>query len=80
MEWQVHDLPFKVDIDSNSKNFNEQKLNNKLITSQTLFGCLTIMCILWLTERSLEHLLVTWSFTKDFWVEMQVLLTMTSPI
>ena len=74
LNWQeIYNLPFKVLIDSSSREFQYKILNRFLKTNLFLYkiGLITSpLCnFCGLESESLEHLLISCPFTNMFWLD-----------
>ena len=74
LNWQeIYNLPFKVLIDSNSREFQYKILNRFLTTNSFLYKIGLIaspLCTFCgLESESLEHLLISCPFTNMFWLD-----------
>ena len=69
---EIYNLPFKVLLDTKSREFQYKNLNRYLTTNPFLYKIgltaspLCTFC--GLEGESLEHLFITCSFAKDFWL------------
>ena len=74
LEWQeIYSFPSKVLIDTKSREFQYKILNRYLTTNSFLhkIGLIAspLCTFCGLESKSLEHLLISCSFTSDFWLD-----------
>ena len=77
LEWRkIYSLPSKVLIDTKSREFQYKILNRYLTTNSFLhkIGLIAspLCTFCGLESESLERLLITCSFTSDFWLDLMI--------